>query len=134
MLLLIGYDDIDVVGASQAVVTDREQAIRIWWQINPNNFWTLVRNDVEETGVLVGETVVVLPPDCGREEDVERGNLDPPFNLEALLYPLAVLVDHGVNDMNEWFVRVEETMSARENVALEPALVILSALESRNLS
>ena len=33
-----------------------------------------------------------------------------------------MLVDHGVNDVNERLVAVEKSMAARENVAFEPAL------------
>jgi len=29
-----------------------------------------------------------------------------------------VLVDHGVDDVDEWFVTVEETVAARKNVSL----------------
>jgi hypothetical protein len=63
VFLLVGDDDVDVVGASQAVVTDREQAIRIRWQIDSNDFWALVRDNIEEARVLMGETIVILPPD-----------------------------------------------------------------------
>lgn len=41
---------------------------------------------------MVSEAVVVLSPDHAGQEDVERGHLDTPLNLETLLNPLAVLL------------------------------------------
>jgi hypothetical protein len=36
---------------------------------------------------LVRESVVVLTPDSGGKEDVERGDFGSPFDLEAFLDP-----------------------------------------------
>jgi len=77
---------------------------------------------LQETRILVSETVVVLSPDCRCEKDVERGNLLSPFYLQTLLDPLAVLVDHGVDNVDERLVAVEQTMSTGENVAFKPSL------------
>lgn len=55
---------------------------------------------------------MVLSPDSSGKEDVEGGDLGAPFYLEALLDPFAVLVYHGVNDVNEGFVAVEQTVAA----------------------
>ena len=41
----------------------------------------------------------------------------PPLYLETLLDPLAVLVNHGVDDVNERLVAVEQAVSSGENVA-----------------
>ena len=60
----------------------------------------------------MGESIVVLSPHSGRKEDVERGHLLSPFNFKALLDPLAVLVHHAVDDMNERLVTVEQAMSS----------------------
>jgi hypothetical protein len=76
----------------------------------------------QEPRILMREAIVILPPYSGCEEDVERRNLLSPFDLEALLDPLAMLVDHRINDVNERFVAVEQTMSTRQNIALKPAL------------
>jgi hypothetical protein len=72
------------------------------------------------------EAVVILSPDCRCEEDVERSNLLPPFDFEALLDPLAMLVDHRVDDVDEGLVAVQETMPTGKNVALEPSLYYVS--------
>jgi hypothetical protein len=72
---------------------------------------------METNRVLVRKTVVILTPDCGCEQNVERSDLLPPFDLEALLDPLAVLIDHGVNDVDEGLIAVEQAMSPRKDVA-----------------
>ena len=59
VLLLIGDDDVDVVDAAEAVVHGAEQAVAVWWEVDPNNFWALVRDDIKEAGILVGEAVVI---------------------------------------------------------------------------
>lgn len=108
MLLLVRDNDVDVVGAAEAMVHNGEEAVAVWGQVDADDFWALVGDYVEEAGVLVREAVVVLSPDCGCEEDVERGDFLAPFDFEAFLEPLAVLVDHGVNDVDEGFVAVEK--------------------------
>lgn len=56
------------------------------------------------------------------QQNVERSNLLSPLDFEALLNPFTVLVDHGVNDVDERLVAVEQTVSSREDVTLQPAL------------
>lgn len=94
MVLLVGYDDIDVVRAAKAVVRHGKKAVSIGRQVYMDYLRTLIRDDIEETGVLVSKAVVVLSPDCGSEEDIEGGYFDTPLDFVALLDPFAVLVDH----------------------------------------
>jgi hypothetical protein len=65
---------------------------------------------------------LTLTPHCAGEQDVQRGNGLTPGHLETLLDPLGMLVDHGVNDVDEGLVAVEKSMATGENVAFEPAL------------
>jgi hypothetical protein len=74
----------------------------------------------------MGETIMILSPDRRREQDVERSDLVPPFDFETLLDPFAMLVDHGVDDVDEGLVAVEQAMAAGQNVTLEPALGMVS--------
>lgn len=60
MVLFVGDDDIDVVGAAEAVVHTGEKTISIRWEVNSYNFRALVGDNVEESGILMGETIVVL--------------------------------------------------------------------------
>ena len=75
MELLVGNDHIDVVLASEAVVGNRQQAIRVGRKINASDLGALVQHNVEETGILVRETVMVLPPDRRSDQKVQRRDL-----------------------------------------------------------
>ena len=72
--LLAGDDDVDVVPAAQAVIGDREQAVRVRRQVDPDDLGLLVHDVVDEARVLVAEAVVVLAPDVAGQQVVERGD------------------------------------------------------------
>ena len=59
-----------------------------------------------------------MTPHSAGEQDVQRGDRLTPGHLETLLDPLGMLVDHGVNDVNERLVAVEQTVTSREDIAL----------------
>jgi hypothetical protein len=61
--LLARNDDIDPVPAPEAMVGDKEQGIGIRWEIDPNDVRLLIRDVVDEAGVLMAEAVMVLTPD-----------------------------------------------------------------------
>lgn len=71
---------------------------------------------------MVRKSVVILSPDGGGKEDVEGRDLLPPFDLETLLQPLAMLIDHRVDNVYKGFVTIQKAMAAGENVAFEPSL------------
>ena len=73
--VLAGHHDVDVVAAAQAVVHHRQQAVGIRRQVDADDVGLLVDHVVDEAGVLVGEAVVVLPPDVRGQQVVERGDL-----------------------------------------------------------
>jgi hypothetical protein len=50
-------------------------------KVDPHDFGLLVDDVVEEAGVLVREAVVVLLPDMGCEQVVQRGDFPPPREL-----------------------------------------------------
>jgi hypothetical protein len=112
MLLLVCNNDVDIVLAAKTVVHGGEEAIGIRGQVDAHNFRALVGDDVKETRILVREAIVILSPHSCCEKDVERCDLLPPLNLKALLNPLAVLVHHTVNDVNERLVAVEQTVAS----------------------
>ena len=60
--LLAGDNDVDVIATAQAVVGDRQQAVGVGRQIDANNLGFLVDDVVDETGILMAEPVVILPP------------------------------------------------------------------------
>ena len=104
------------------MVGDGEQAVGVGREIDARDVRALVGDDVEEAGVLVGEAVVVLPPDERGDEEVDGGDGCAPAELVlGLLQPLGVLVEHGVDDVDEGLVGGEEAVAAGEDVAFEPA-------------
>jgi len=81
----------------------------------------------------VSKAVVVLTPDGRGKKDVERCNRFSPRYFIALLEPLAVLIDHTVDDVNERLVAVEHTVTSSEEIALEPSYVLISDQMSDDL-
>ena len=61
--LLVADDDVDIVLAAQAVVGHGKQRVGVRREVDAGDGCALVDDDVEEAGVLVGEPVVILPPD-----------------------------------------------------------------------
>ena len=61
--LLAGDDHVDIVAAAQAVIGDRKQAVDVGREVDPDDLRLLVGHVVDESRVLVGKAVVVLPPD-----------------------------------------------------------------------
>ena len=121
VLLLVADDDVDVVGALQAVVGDRQQAVDVGRQIDAGDLGALVDHHVEEAGVLMGEAVVILAPDGGGDEQVERGDSARARAALGDVQPLGVLVEHRVDDVDEGLVGGEEAVAAGEQVAFQPA-------------
>ena len=120
--LFAGDDQIDVVAAAQAVIGDREQAVGVRREIDADDFGFLVGDVIDEAGVLMREAVVILAPDVRREQIVERGDGLAPGNFARGLQPLGVLVEHGIDDVDEGFVAGEQAVAAGEQIAFEPAL------------
>ena len=81
--------DVDVVAAAQAVVHHREQAVGVRRKVDPDHLGLLVDHVVDEPGVLVGEAVVVLPPDVRGQQDVQRGDRPTPGQVLVTLSHLA---------------------------------------------
>ena len=123
--LLARHDHVHVVAAAQAVVGDREQAVRVGWQVDADDLRLLVDDVVDEARILVREAVVVLPPDVRTEQIVERGDRLPPGDAPRHLQPLRMLIEHRVDDVDERLVAVEEPVTAGQQVALEPALALM---------
>ena len=125
--VLAGDDDVHVMPAAQAMVEHRQQAIGVRRQVHPHHVGLLVDHVVQEAGVLVGEAVMVLLPDMGGEQVVQRRDLAPPGQLVGHLQPLGMLAEHGVDDADEGFVAVEQAVPPGQQVAFQPALTLMLA-------
>ena len=123
MRLLVGDDHVDVVFAAQAVIRHAQQAVGVGRQIDARDIGALVADHVEKAGILMGEAVVVLPPDERSDQQVERGDRSPPVEFELrLLQPLGMLVVHRVDDVDERLVGVEEPVAAGQHDSLRASL------------
>src|SRR5208282_1083796 len=69
--LFVGDNNVHVVDASQTMVRDGEQAVCVGRQVNANNARTFVDYHIEETGILVGKPVMILPPDQRSDQQVQ---------------------------------------------------------------
>ena len=79
--LLTGDDQVDVVRLRrQWSATDSRQCC-IGRQIDAHDVGLFTRDMIDEARILVGEAVVILPPDVRREQVVQRGNRLPPREL-----------------------------------------------------
>ena len=104
------------------MVCHREQAVRIGRQVDADNIRFLVHDVINEAGVLMAETVVVLTPDVRAEEIIERRDRPPPGDVARHLEPFRMLIEHRVHDMNEAFVAGEKTVTSGEQITFQPAL------------
>ncbi len=78
---------------------------------------------VNEAGVLVAETVMILTPYMGCQQVVQRRNRATPGNfILRHLEPLGVLIEHGINDMDKGLVTGKETVAAGEEISFKPPL------------
>ena len=65
-----GDHDVDVMTAAQAMIHHRQQAVCIRRKVNSNDLGLLVHDQIDETGILVSEPVVILAPDMRSQQVV----------------------------------------------------------------
>ena len=137
MELLVGHDDVDVIGAAQAMVRHGEHAVGIGRQVDARDARPLVRDEIEKAGVLVAEAVVVLPPHGRRKEDIEGWQGGAPCDVGRLFQPFGMLVEHGIDHVDERLVRGLVTVGlgalvngfiASENAGWQNPLVLISLI------
>ena len=83
MHLFVGDNYVDVVLAPQTMIGDRKKGVDVRRKIDAGHLGALVHDHVEETGVLVGKTVVVLAPDGRGDQQVQGGNLFAPGQADC---------------------------------------------------
>jgi hypothetical protein len=125
--LLAGDDHVDAVVGAQAMIGDPQQRVGIGRKVDADDVGLLVGDEIDEAGVLVAEAVMVLAPDMRGQEIVERGDRAAPRQRARYLQPFGVLVEHGIDDVDEGFIAGEEPVPAGEQVAFEPALAKMFA-------
>ena len=70
---------VDVIPASQAVVENRQQTVGIGRKVNAHDVSLLVDHMVEEAGILVRVSIVILLSDVGSEKVVQRRDFPAPW-------------------------------------------------------
>ncbi len=89
-----------------------EEAVGVGRQIYSSDQGTLVRDHIKETGILVSEAVVVLTPNGRRDQQIQGGDGSTPFYFGfALFQPLCVLIEHGIDNVDERFIRRKESVA-----------------------
>ena len=125
--MFAGHDHVHIVPAAQTVIENRQQAVGIGRQVDPHDIGLLVDDVVKEAWILVREAVVILLPDMGGEQIIQRGDRPPPGQFPCDLQPLGVLAEHRVDDANERLIAVEQPVPARQQISFEPALTLVLA-------
>jgi hypothetical protein len=67
-------DNIDAIPASQAMVGYIEQAIGVRRLVDANGVSLLVADVIDETRILMAETIVILPPHMRRHLSLSEKN------------------------------------------------------------
>ena len=125
---------VNLVFGLKTVMEHGEETVGIRWQVDANNRW-LLRNDVsKKAGILMSETVVILPPYVTCKEDIQAGKLVSPRDFLGYLVPFRMLVEHTRDDVNEGFVGVEQSMTTGEQIALKPPFTLMFRENFQNTS
>ena len=125
--LFTGNDQVDVVPAAKTVIGYREQAVGVGRQIDAHDVGLFARNVIDEARILVGEAVVILPPDMRREQIIQRRDRLAPRDCFGGLQPFCMLIEHRVDDVGERLVARKKPVAAGEQVSFEPALAEMLA-------
>ena len=71
------------------MIKDDKKAVGVGRKVDAHDIRLLVDDVVEEAWVLVGESVMVLLPDVGGEQIVQRGDIAPPRKFPQTFSHLA---------------------------------------------
>ena len=120
--LLARNNHIYVMPAAQAMISHREQAVRVRRQVDANYVRFLVDHMIDEPWILMAEAVVVLPPHVRGQQIIQGCDPTPPFDVPRHLQPLGVLIEHGINNVDESFVTRKQAVPPGQQITLEPSL------------
>ena len=86
------------------MIGHRKKSVRIRGQVNADDVGLLIHDEIDETGVLMAEAVVILPPNVRCQKIIQRRNRTPPGYIARRLQPFRVLIEHRVHDVNKALV------------------------------
>ena len=122
-----GHHHVDVIPAAQAVIEHRQQTVGVGRQIHSDDIGLLVDHMVKEAGILVREAIVILLPDMGSEQIIQRRDWPAPRQFLGDLQPFRVLTEHRVHDADEGLITVEHPVPSGQQVAFQPTLALMLA-------
>ena len=76
---------------------------------------------------MMGKTVVILPPNVRAQEIVERSDFTPPREAGSHFEPLGMLIEHGIDDVDEGLIAIEHAVPPGEEIPLEPSFALMLA-------
>ena len=112
--LLAGHDDINEIPAAQTLVSHVQEAVSVRRKKDANHFCLLIDDVIDEAGILMTEAVVILSPHVRGQQIVEGGDGTAPGNVVAHLQPLRMLIEHGIDNMDERFIAGKKSVPARQ--------------------
>ncbi len=104
------------------MVRHGQERICIRWQIDTDDLSFLVHRMIDEARILMAEAIMILPPNMGSQQIIQRRDRAPPGNVARDLEPFRVLIEHGIDDVNESLITGKEPVPACKQVTLQPAL------------
>ena len=123
--MLSTHNNIDFVFGLETVMEYGQKTIRIRRQVHTDDSWFFGNNVAEKSGVLMGETIVILSPDMTGEQNVKTWKIVSPADITACLHPLDMLIEHTGDDVNKSFIRVYQSMATSQEVTFEPPLALV---------
>ena len=76
----------------------------------------------------MAEAIMVLPPDMRRQQIVQGGRSAAASGKSSRHFqPFGVLIEHGIDDVDEGFVTGEQTVPTGQQIAFEPTLAEMFA-------
>src|ERR1700733_1970414 len=118
--LLPAGDNVDIVAAAQAVIEDAQQTVTVRRIVDTDGIASTCEGVVHKAGGLVAEAVVIISPCMTREQDIQGCDRFAPGIVAALLQPLGMLGQHGIDNLSESLVRGPHAMTAGKQISLKP--------------
>src|SRR5438876_995988 len=76
------------------MIGHRKKSVRIRGQVDADDVGLLIHDEIDETGILMAETVVILPPNVRCQKIIQRRNRTAPGYVARRLQPFGVPTEH----------------------------------------
>ena len=120
--MLGSHNRIHIVLALDAVIKAGQQAVGVGRQIHAYHVCLLICDVIQESGILMGKSVVILLPYIGSQDEVQGRDRLSPGKLIADLQPFRVLCRHGIHDTDKRLVARKETVTSGQKISFQPSL------------